>query len=183
MSQSITLLLSEFYEILNESSLGDLERSAVQAFPNTRRRQHTVNTVQISSAELIPEENALMVKGEARNTSEGTSYNPTIELLGVEYVDEPSGQTATFTGTDGNEYHINPLDVNRTQVKVTCTCMDFYWRFAMWNHNDGSLLGPKPDAYVRKTDTRPPANPTQSPGICKHLMRMMDYLQQQHIMR
>jgi hypothetical protein len=183
MSISITLPLSSFYEFLDETALASLEQQTVSAFPDTHRRQHVVNTIQVPSVEMIPAQESLMVKATTRNTKTSSSNNPTIEFLNVEFVQENDNQTVTFTGSDGEEYNIKPLSITQTDVKVTCTCMDFYWRFAIWNHTDGSLLGPKPDPYVRKTEDRAPANPSQTPGMCKHILRLVDHLQQERILR
>jgi hypothetical protein len=60
--------------------------------------------------------------------------------------------------------------------------MDFYWRFAMYNDKDDSLLGKPPAPYVKKTD-REPQNPKQVPGVCKHITALADKLRLERVLR
>jgi len=49
-------------------------------------------------------------------------------------------------------------------------------RFANYNLNHNCHVGPIPPRYVRKTTTRPPANPNAVPGCCKHLLKAIEDL-------
>jgi hypothetical protein len=79
--------------------------------------------------------------------------------------------------SDGQDYHVQPLQLAGHNVKVRCNCMDFYFRFANYNAQDKSLVGKPPPLYRRKTTTRPPVNPGQVPGMCKHLLKLVQTLQ------
>jgi hypothetical protein len=69
------------------------------------------------------------------------------------------------------------IDLEATPVKVSCTCQDFYWRFAPWNDENGCLHGAPPEPYEKKTD-RKPVNPDHIPGLCKHLLNAVAVLQE-----
>ena len=166
-----------------ESSYADLERNTVRGFPGTTKRQNATGTVQVVTMQLQPfgPTNDLQAAGKIRNQTR--TYDSKIMFMQVEYEDEDSNQNVTFKGVDGEEYHIKQIPLNQTNCKVACSCMDFYWRFAMFNFDDDSLIGDKPPPYRRKTETRPPANPARVPGVCKHIIKLVDKLKTNRLVR
>lgn len=169
---------------LNElSTFSDLLQNVVYGFPGTTARQNATGTVQIVNMSLQPfgPTNDLQCSATARN--EGNVYQPKIMFLQVEYEDEDTNENVTFVGSDGDEYHIQPIALNQVNCKVACTCMDFYWRFALQNFDDGSLIGRKPPPYQRKTETRPPVNPANVPGVCKHIIKTVENLRNTGLVR
>ena len=91
--------------------------------------------------------------------------------------------TVTFKATTGEDVTIQPINLNDNIVRVRCDCLDFYYRFAPWNFSNDDIYGPKPKPYVRRTNTHPPANPTRSPGICKHVMKLTQSIQEAGLVR
>lgn len=63
-----------------------------------------------------------------------------------------------------------------TKCSVRCSCPDFYFTWAFYNHKNKALFGSLPKKYIRKTTTRPPRNPLKVPGICKHIFQLQSYL-------
>lgn len=162
-------------DLLLELSLDQLSRSAEQAFPGTTARQHNVDQVAVKHIELLPAEGHLLAKGIVRG-SQGKEYQVAIQFEDVEY--NPADGGVTFV-SNGKEYSINPLQKQTTTVKVACTCLDFRWRFAQYNDAKQSLFGPKPSLYAKVPNSkRGAANPTHSPGVCKHLLDFADGLNQ-----
>lgn len=154
-------------DLLLELSLDQLTRSAEQAFPGTLARQHNVDQVAVKHIELLPAEGKLLAKGVVRG-SQGKEYQVAIQFEDVEYNPEEGG--VTFV-SNGNEYAMSPLQKSSTDVKVACTCLDFRFRFAQYNDAKQALFGPKPSLYAKVPGSpRGAANPTHSPGVCKHLM-------------
>lgn len=158
-----------------DSALRDLEQSAIRNVP-TKKRQFSTDEVQITGMKISPFQGAgtMLFRGTARNA--GRTYSPLILFNDVVY-GEASPSNVTFKATDGKDYNIQPIDPNKNTCQVRCNCLDFYYRFATWNFDDGSLYGKKPQPYVKTTE-RPPVNPAQAPGLCKHLMKMGDHLHQ-----
>ena len=169
-------------ELIVELTLPQLHQSTLAAFPNTTKRQHATDELNVAGIKLIPHENALMVKAVVKNNNGGKSYDTTILIENVQYVDEDGPNVITFTGSDGNDHHVQPIQAASSKAKVRCNCLDLYWRFANWNFSHGSLLGTKPKHYQNKTDKQP-ANPTQKPGICKHLMKTIETLEHSNLLR
>ena len=70
-------------------------------------------------------------------------------------------------------------------VKVWCSCSDYYWTMQYYNcENDVDLNGRYPERYIPKTKKgfeafksgQPLRNPGRHPGMCKHLMLLMALL-------
>lgn len=159
----------------SSSTYQDLERRAISAFPRTRKRQHVVHTIQIPQVQFTPYIGTrnLLVRGQARSgTYNNVTYKPMLFFNEIQYEEESTNQNATFKATDNKDYHVQPIDLSDNVVRVRCDCLDFYFRFAPWDFSNDALFGPKPKPYVRKTRHYPPVNPTRSPGICKHVMKL-----------
>jgi len=167
--------LEEF--LAEDSTYADLERNTLNNMPGENRSAAT-NSVQIRNLELIPYEGALGVNSTVNSINSGNSYQPQMMFLNVNYVnmeDNPEVENdptlVTFQAADGKDYTIEPIHLSRNNVKVRCTCLDFRWRFAIYNDRDNSLFGDGPGLYQNKTD-RQPNNPQRVPGVCKHLLKL-----------
>lgn len=168
-------------DILLELSYFDLEGRTTTQFGNDRKEKS--NRVQMQNLKYVPfiDNRALKV---ISNTSSGKGdYNTSILFSNINYVntgdlnDEPvpNSQDYTFTAADNSEYTIERVPKG-VQVKVNCSCLDFHYRFAVWDNQYRALDGTPPPPYVR-TGNRSPVNPNKSPGLCKHLMKMVEQLQ------
>lgn len=159
--------------ILLELTYNTLVRYTKQAFDDGREKRSS--EVKVSNTIFVPmiDNNSLEISSETR-TNDGT-YKSKVIFNGVFYRDEESPTTATVMGVDGEEYIFERINKNRTKVKVMCNCLDFYYRFAVFNKTKDALAGDPPPAYVKKTD-RPPVNPAKSAGLCKHIIRLVDEL-------
>lgn len=149
-----------------ESSFNDLYLSAVAAFPGTTKRQYAVEPIRIVEMRWTPFVGlrTLFVKGRAQN--EGKQYSPIMLFKNVEY-----GSGEPLIASDGIEYFLEKVSFD-DEINLRCDCGDFYWRFNYYDHLDKSLYGRKRAKYEAKTN-RPPANPKEMPGMCKHLMKLM----------
>jgi len=171
-------ILEQMAEELNEeSSYKDLEQKTLQFEPATKKRQFAVDPIQIIEMKLVPFRTSQTLEAHATATSDGKKYQPSISFSDVIYEDTDQNDNVSFIGSDKEEYHIMPISLSRNSVKVRCTCLDFRWRFSIWNNNDGSLLGDPPGPYQKKTD-RAPVNTKRTPGVCKHLMKEVIALKQ-----
>jgi len=167
---------------IDEISIRDLENNITRGFPGTKARQHAVGPVQIPIVRLTPyvPSHSLYAEGQANNR--GHRYNPEIMFQEVNFEDQETPTNITFTGSDNNEYNIaQPVPLMGNNVQVRCNCLDFHYRFARQNAGDDALVGKAPPPYRRKTQTRPPANPMHVPGMCKHLLALVDELQKMGI--
>lgn len=156
--------------ILDESSLVQLYNSAVKAFPNTTKRQHATGPVQIVDLGWMPffGMNTLFVNATAQN--EDREYNTIVLFKKVNYGNGPG--YVRLVDSTGMPFSMRPI-TEEQEVLVRCNCPDFRWRFNYYDHIDYSLYGRKAPKYTAKTN-RGPANPSELPGMCKHLMKMSE---------
>ena len=170
-------------EQLDEATYAELERNTMQFTPPSKKRQWVVDPIQVTGMELSPaiETQNLIIKAEIN--SNGKHYAPSMVFDRVIYDDGDQADNTTFTGSDGEEYHIEPIVLAQNNVKVACNCLDFYWRFATYNHSVGSLNGNPPPPYQKRTQTQPPVNPQKKPGVCKHLLKLAIQLKDSGIVR
>jgi len=158
----------DFKDFFIESSLEGLHDSAVQAFPNTTRRQHVIDPVEVEDIVYTPYlgVNTLYVRADMRN--EDRHYRSSILFKGVNY-HEQDGINLINVMRDGRNYFLERLTLE-TEVNIRCNCPDFKWRFVHYDHLDRSLYGRNRAPYQNQGG--PPANPMEMPGMCKHLMAL-----------
>lgn len=181
MSEFRLLRGARILQQLDEDSTVNRLRGNIQsAFPNTRKRQHATNEVTIDKVEYIPYLGTKFLH--VRSTANG-QYRQALQFVRVTFDKQDTPENITFVATDGQDYHVQPISLAAHNVKVRCNCLDFHFRFATWNFSDNSIVGPAPKPYRRVTNTRPPANPDHVPGLCKHLLKLIDELRQAQIVR
>lgn len=66
----------------------------------------------------------------------------------------------------------NPASLSKSPCRVRCDCTWFYHCFSYYNWQDDALYGSKPRPYHRVVPDsgRPPLNPQELPGACKHII-------------
>lgn len=164
--------------ILRETSIEKLYTNTVNSF-DTDRQQNQAR-VQVIEKVMIPAPRNSLLRVKAKTRSSAKNYETRMAFIDVVYLDEDEEvqNSVSFMAPDSQTYIIEPVQYRNTDVRVSCSCLDFYYRFSAWNHSDGSLLGNPPSPYVKKTDSEP-VNPNQVPGICKHLMALTNELRQE----
>lgn len=168
--------LSEAERLDEVSTAPQLTQNIQQAFPNTRKRQHATGEVSIQNVQYIPYIGTKLLHVKSTSLSNGNGYNQALQFVRVAFEPEDTANNATFKASDGTDYHVQPIDLNDHNCKVRCSCLDFRFRFADYNSQDKSLVGRAPPMYQRKTTTRPPVNPDHVPGMCKHLLKLVQVL-------
>lgn len=169
-------------EQLDEATYAELERNTMNFVPATEKRQWVVNPIQVTKMELTPARESQTLIIQAEVNSNGNLYAPKMMFDKVMYEDADQNDNVSFTASDGEEYHIVPIELKQANCKLACNCLDFYWRFSNQNHSAGSLDGNPPPAYQKRTN-RPPVNPRNVPGVCKHLLKLAVQLRDSGIVR
>jgi len=163
--------------LLEEDSVAKLQTNTTSNFDSNRGGNS--GRVQIISKTFIPYPNDGLVEVKAKSRSSAKVYDTQMMFSSVEYGE---GGETQFQSSDGQAYRIVPIGYGSGDVKVNCGCLDFYYRFAAWNHSNGSLHGNPPKPYIKKTDSEP-LNPKQIPGLCKHLMALAGELRRDRFLR
>jgi hypothetical protein len=168
-------------EELKETSTMNQLASSTKVFFDQGRQQRSVR-VQIPDVELIPSVADKILLAKATTRGQNETYESYIQISDVRYVEEGTAYAISFVAPDDATYWIIPARNANEDVKVSCNCLDFYWRFATWNYENGSLLGKPPPTYVKKTE-RAPVNPDRVPGVCKHLLALANRLKTEKILK
>lgn len=158
-------------QILIETALNQLRRNTESIFGTAR--EDDSDEIKVTNIVIVNHSTALEIKANVHNMNGKTNHHVKILFENIDIGNEGEKELDVMT-ISGDMISVDRRDLEATDVKVVCNCLDFYWRFAMWNFNDGSLLGPKPKPYVKKTN-RAPNNPSKTPGICKHIISTIDH--------
>lgn len=167
-------------EVLLEISLSNMKNNVSREFGQEREQRS--NRIQVSNYNVIPSvsDRTLLIK--SRIVGEDAKYEVQIRFTNVFFSDEARPGYVQVKAMDGRDYYIKQFTASQTQAKVKCTCLDFHYRFSVWNHGRKALEGDPPKPYVKKTDSAP-VNPNKVPGSCKHIMKMVNFLKGEQIVR
>lgn len=172
-----------FKQFLAEvSTIPQLDMKARSAFPHTKKRQNDVGSVnvlpQVTYIPNVPD-GELTINTRTSSSRSGNIHVQRIILYKVQFAQPGEGNA---TQLPDSEVAIQPVKLNAETARVACDCMDFRFRFATNNDRDDSLAGNAPPAYQRVPGSnRPEANPSHLPGMCKHIMRVVQDLKQKRI--
>lgn len=170
-------ILQQLAELYEDSTVPDLEQNIQQAFPTTKKRQHATGEVTIQNVQYLPYVGTKFLHVKSSSQSGGHAYEQKMQFTQVQFEPADSPNNVTVKAMTGQDAHMKPISLSSHNCKVKCTCLDFYYRFATHNAGDNSLVGRAPPPYQKKTN-RPPVNPGQVPGMCKHLLKLVQELQQ-----
>jgi hypothetical protein len=168
---------------INESNLQSLYSSTVKAFPRTLKRQYSIDPIKIIELKWLPflGMKTLFVKGLAHSDESGKDYNSMILFKGVNYQENKNKKNLIeIIANDGNQYIFEKIN-QKNEVLVRCDCKDFLYRFNYFNHKDESLYGKVRKKYEAKINPGS-SNPSEMPGLCKHLIKLAKALDQSGIL-
>ena len=167
-------------EVLLELSLSNMKNNVRRYFGQEReQRSNRVNVVNYDIIPFIPEK-SLLIKSRMRG--EHGNYTPQIRFSNVQFSNEQQPGFVAAKGVDGSDFFVRQFTAAQTQAKVRCNCLDFYYRFSVWNKAKNSLEGDPPKPYIKKTDSAP-QNPNHVAGSCKHIMKLATFLRSEGILR
>jgi hypothetical protein len=164
---------------LIETTLIDLYNNIKTAFPKTQKREYATDTVVIENITWVPflGMKTLFLKGLAR--SDDKKYDCIILFKKINYKDSLGKNIIKVKMSNGKEYFIEKMKIDKNDVLIRCNCLDFYYRFNYYNHLDKSLYGRKRTPYYGKNLWK--ANEKELPGFCKHIIKFANILQKTNI--
>jgi hypothetical protein len=164
-----------------ETSISDLYKNTVEAFPKTTKRQFSTHTVVVERVDWVPflGLRTLFIKSLIKN--EGKKYDCLMLFKNIVYKEEEGKKSVKIKMSTGKEYFVEQIDSEKNDVLVRCNCQDFYWRFVHYNKEDKSLYGRDRRKY--EALTRPnTANPMEMAGMCKHLIKMAKIIKETNLL-
>lgn len=167
---------------LLETSIIELYKNTVKAFPKTTKRQYATDTVVIEKLDWIPflGLKTLFIKGLSKN--EGKKYDCIMLFKKINYKESIGKQIIKIIDSTGKQYFLEQINPENNDVLVRCNCPDFYWRFVHYNKLDKSLYGRDRKKYeaIKRPNT---ANPMELSGVCKHLIKMTKIIKESNLLR
>lgn len=162
--------------LLEERSVRDLWRTAIKAFPNTRKRQKVIDRVKVEGFRWTPflgVRTLLLssrVLGEAYVKKPRKTYESMILFKNVEFSRQPAAGLLKLK-EESPPVWFKKLTMGQ-DIRLRCSCPDFRWRFSWEDLEVKALYGPKAPPYTPPNPERyrGPANPSGLPGLCKHTM-------------
>lgn len=167
--------------LIQEISTKQLQDSTRKAFGDDRETKKIGGMSHGPITYDIVEENnniGLLCNTKISNSKSNSENKCSIMFDNLKVLDEEG----TFIVTKDDGIMIKPFS-SKTDVKVRCSCMDFRFRFSDVNADKDGLYGKRFPPYIRKTDTRPPVNPSSAPGLCKHLYKFFDVLEKEEVFK
>jgi len=167
--------MKNFYLWLED--LHALHQNTVSNFP-TDRTKAEVREPKLSLTPM-PENNELLVK--ANVPGKDDIYKASILFQNVNYQQLPKDKQLDlyhflFTNPlNGHKFYIERLSMRGNNVKVDCSCPDFKNTFNTANYSQNALYGASSKLPSKR-------NPKNVPGLCKHLWRVVQELQQKGIL-
>jgi hypothetical protein len=168
---------------LEESTVIDLYKSTVNAFPKTTKRQNSIDLIKIIEMNFTPYlgVKTLFVKGLAKNIDNQKEYTTLAVFKGINYLAKETRNSVKLIASNEKKYILETIKPDVNEVLVRCDCPDFYWRFNYYNSIDKSLYGRKRRKY-ESSNSGIVANEKKAPGMCKHLIKMIKALNDSKIM-
>lgn len=101
-------------------------------------------------------------------TRSTAGYNQTIVFKNITFVEEePEIDINDYYHLEANGVWYKKPDLDGNDILFRCGCPDFRFRFSLALKKNKALFG-NLIPYKKKTN-RPPLNPDDIPGMCKHL--------------
>lgn len=169
------LLELTYNKLLTQTKSGETIRNSP--------RQTNANKVQVQEVNLIHSLQEKTLTAKSRTRTDGKTYESIIVFNQVSFFNEGGHGRQEIQVVDGSTLFIDPIRPYKSNVQVRCGCLDFYFRFSVWDQRDDALAGDPPEPYQRRTDTYPPVNPQKVSGVCKHIIGLVNYLKQERIIR
>lgn len=163
-----------------ETSLNTLYTGSIKAFPSTSRRQNSTDTVRVEHVDWVPFEGVRTLFVKAMVNNEGRKNESIALFKNVNYSERQKRGFVPLASSGGKTVFVERISASKNDVLVRCSCGDFHWRFNYYNGLDGSLFGRKRTKYEGRGLWE--ANPSKSPGMCKHLMKMAKILHEANLL-
>lgn len=158
---------------------------AVKYTSKVRARQYSTGRVNTIDFKFLLRERQLYVQATNVSADKSRLYKTTIVFEGIDGVDNPDDKhTIPYSSKgQGVELYLKTL-TGYDRVRTRCQCQDYYFMWEYFNKQNKALVGPhKKYIPVSPPSGRPPVNPTESPGLCKHLLVLIKKLMAEKVIQ
>lgn len=153
----------------------------VRGTKKLRGKITTVNTKEVKDFQLkyFRNKSQIRMTGKIRGTTEDKIHRPTVRFFNVKFSDD---KKEGWIKAKGKKYYFRPVSKNYN-VALGCTCSDWNFTWAFWTKKkDKTAVEP---GYEQKpyeaTGERPERNPKHVPGMCKHIVGLLNVAKDKNI--
>jgi hypothetical protein len=139
------------------------------------RNPYAYESLEVLHAGIKPSPGAKSIYSQCLVNGKGDTYKNYIQFFDVKF--QENAEQGLFSAKVGRkDYYYPPVTANNNRCKFYCNCPDMQFTFSYQLWEKDSFIG----AYKRYKrvpgSTRPPRNPKNVPGFCKHTMSHLNQL-------
>lgn len=139
--------------------------------------------VEILEVKAAPSKNTVYFKSGV--FGENNIYQNYIQFFDVKF--EPVEKETKTEGkavldVSGKKYAYGPIQADKSRVKMYCKCQDMGFTFSYQLFENDSYIGAFKRYKRVPGSTRPPRNPKNVPGFCKHIWSHLKQLEKNGVL-
>lgn len=92
-------------------------------------------------------------------------------------------QVMRFSLESGSDVNKGKPKISKDKCSVTCGCDNYYYMWWFGNKKVKANEGKSYPLYKRQTKDRPEVNPSNIPGLCKHLVYIVQELKRKRLIQ
>lgn len=117
----------------------------------------------------------LRFSAQLSGTTEPGVHKQVIEFDGVEHgTKRDTVHKKLIKSTSGVRMWLKPVELSKNEVRVRCSCSDYYYTFWIFNKRHNAHQGANMPPYKPVGGkSRPPRNELGVPGACKHILGLL----------
>lgn len=148
-----------------------LRKSTPLVTPNVDQNIDDFAACHVTNIEYDEQSGLLQFFGTVNSSSKPRKYDVEVAFSKVE-------KTENLTIEEIEEGFKPKPNLLEHEIAVRCNCDSYWSRFYKANHFNSATIG-APFRKGRNRSGRKPYNPNNIPGVCKHLIQFISYLQEQ----
>jgi hypothetical protein len=147
----------------------DLYKSCTEYRGNPDKTYPHMTNLKLSKVSLMKGVKTVYYTGDVMSQQGSSDYMIQLVFGLINTSDEEVKGYLPFTMDDGTVTYYEVPSLKDSPVRMRCSCSDFRFRFMYPNSLKKALFG-KVRRYTRvQNSNRPPVNPDNIPGYCKHI--------------
>lgn len=149
---------------------------AIEKTFGLRENQYESRNVSSPTITYNQKSHMLQFKATVKSFDGSTSYQIALTFKGINWNYTRTKEfNMQFTLPSGELVYLNRPNKN-THIMTRCSCPDYRFMWMWYNKPPKALIGPAIPYTRVPGSNRPPRNPGEVPGLCKHLLALVKRL-------
>lgn len=158
---------------------------AIKYTSSIREKQYVVGKISAIDTKYLPREKQLFISCQTVSSDKSKLYKTQLVFDGITNSDTQDKIHLLPYSSHGKGVELYLKQVLVTdKFRTRCNCSDYYYMWSFFNKKNKALIGPhKQYVPVSPPSGRPPVNPTESPGACKHILALIKKLMLEDVIK